>query len=170
MKLKCFINYYLQPESPLDEAIRFLKPLQMFSPSSIETHVLAFHIYSRKGKLLLMLRSVKRGRSVDPNHPDVHECSVVLLKTGRTDFCFLRSEPTEPIGCILTLKLSFEQSRKERRSRMKWWGKSWRRNCRGCLVMPLPTNSTKISSNETRTRYLTCLQVSADDDDRSFKC
>lgn len=70
-----------RPESPLDEAIRFLKPLQMFSPSSIETHVLAFHIYSRKGKLLLMLRSVKRGRSVDPNHPDVHECSVVLLKT-----------------------------------------------------------------------------------------
>ena len=35
------------------------------------------------GKLLLMLQSVKRGHAVDPHHPEMHECIVRFLKTGK---------------------------------------------------------------------------------------
>lgn len=40
----------LQPEEPLEQCIRFLKPLQMFTSDRIETHVSAYEIYSRKGE------------------------------------------------------------------------------------------------------------------------
>lgn len=41
----------LQPEDPLEQCIRFLKPLQTFTSDRIETHVSAYEIYSRKGEL-----------------------------------------------------------------------------------------------------------------------
>ena len=40
----------LQIEDPLGEAIKFLKPLQQLAADRIETHLLAFEIYSRKGE------------------------------------------------------------------------------------------------------------------------
>lgn len=43
-------------EDPLGEAIHFLKPLQALSPNRIQTHLMAFEIYFRKGKPLLMLQ------------------------------------------------------------------------------------------------------------------
>ena len=42
----------LQPKYPLDEAIHFLKPLQQLADSNMETHLLAFEIYHRKGNIL----------------------------------------------------------------------------------------------------------------------
>ena len=73
----------------------------------METHVLAFEIYYRKGllkmkifnifllkkcssyglsmfldKLLLMLQSLKRAVIVDPTHPKLHECLVKFSKKG----------------------------------------------------------------------------------------
>jgi hypothetical protein len=67
-------------DKPLEEAIHFLKPLQLLAPKRIETHLLAFEIYFRKGKLLLMLQSVKRGYAIDSTNPHFHECCVRFLK------------------------------------------------------------------------------------------
>lgn len=59
-------------EDPLEQAIRFLKPLQTLASQRIETHLLAFEIYIRKDKLLLMLQSIKRAWKIDPTNPRLH--------------------------------------------------------------------------------------------------
>ena len=45
---------------PLREAIRFLEPLNCFAAWQIETHLLAYEIYRRRSKPLLMFRSIRR--------------------------------------------------------------------------------------------------------------
>ncbi|CAG5134319.1 unnamed protein product [Candidula unifasciata] len=65
---------------PLDHAIHFLKPLQMLTPKCINTHVKAYEIYSRKGKLLLMLQSIKRGVLADRANPQFHICLIHFLQ------------------------------------------------------------------------------------------
>ena len=40
---------FLQTKQPLEEAINFLKPMQILLSKEIRTHVLAFEIYRRKG-------------------------------------------------------------------------------------------------------------------------
>lgn len=45
-----------QTEDPLGEAIHFLKPLQSLAANRIQTHLMAFEIYLRKDKPLLMLQ------------------------------------------------------------------------------------------------------------------
>ncbi|XP_075234659.1 N-alpha-acetyltransferase 15/16 [Lycorma delicatula] len=65
-------------DDPLGQAIRFLQPLQQLCADKIETHLMAFEIYSRKEKPLLMLQCVKRAWKLDPNHPEVHSCIVRL--------------------------------------------------------------------------------------------
>ena len=75
-------------DKPLEEAIRFLKPLQMLAAKNIFTHVTAYQVYSRKGKLLLMMQAVKRGHQLQPTAPAMHECIVRFLKTGKLrNFC-----------------------------------------------------------------------------------
>lgn len=37
---------------------------------------MAFEVFYRKGKLLLMLQSVKRAHAIDPNNPQLHDCLV----------------------------------------------------------------------------------------------
>lgn len=37
-------------ENPLEEAVKFLTPLKNLVKNKIETHLLAFEIYFRKGK------------------------------------------------------------------------------------------------------------------------
>ncbi|XP_076467925.1 N-alpha-acetyltransferase 15, NatA auxiliary subunit-like [Babylonia areolata] len=59
-------------EEPLEQAVKFLKPLQLLAADSVETHNLAYDIFSRKGKLLLMLQSIKRGIAADPSDPKLH--------------------------------------------------------------------------------------------------
>ncbi|KAM8977502.1 LOW QUALITY PROTEIN: N-alpha-acetyltransferase 16, NatA auxiliary subunit [Pelodytes ibericus] len=56
-------------ETPLEEAIKFLSPLNL-AASNINTHFLAVEIYFRKGKFLLM--SIKRAFSIDRNNPWLH--------------------------------------------------------------------------------------------------
>lgn len=61
-----FFNLFLckqlqtKPENALEECGRFLKPLEEFASSSFETHTLAFEVYARKNKLMLMLRAVRK--------------------------------------------------------------------------------------------------------------
>lgn len=49
---KCLlIEYIFQVEDPLEQAIKFLQPLQELASNRIETHLMAFEIYIRKGIL-----------------------------------------------------------------------------------------------------------------------
>ncbi|KAM7283590.1 N-alpha-acetyltransferase 15, NatA auxiliary subunit [Ixodes scapularis] len=59
-------------EEPLEQAIQFLRPLQLLAAQRLETHLLAFEIYQRKGRLLLMLQSIKRAFRLDPTCPRLH--------------------------------------------------------------------------------------------------
>ena len=45
-----FIFCVFQIDDPLEQAIKFLKPLQLLAADRIETHICAYEIYSRKGK------------------------------------------------------------------------------------------------------------------------
>lgn len=67
-------------EDPLDQAIKFLKPLQDLASKNIETHLMAFEIYYRKGKLLLMLQSIKRAYRLEPGNSDLHTCLVRFVE------------------------------------------------------------------------------------------
>lgn len=64
-------------EDPLEQAIKFLHPLQTLAANRIDTHLMAFEIYSRKKKPLLMLQSIKRAYRLDPNNPKLHSCLIV---------------------------------------------------------------------------------------------
>ncbi len=44
------VNFFYQPENPLEEAVKFLIPLKNLVRNKIETHLLAFEIYFRKGQ------------------------------------------------------------------------------------------------------------------------
>ncbi|GFO47570.1 N-alpha-acetyltransferase 15, nata auxiliary subunit-like [Plakobranchus ocellatus] len=67
-------------EDPLDQAIYFLKPLQTLAADCVDIHVKAYKIYSRKGKLLLMLQSIKRGVAADRSNPQFHICLIHFLQ------------------------------------------------------------------------------------------
>ncbi|XP_059984867.1 N-alpha-acetyltransferase 16, NatA auxiliary subunit isoform X3 [Lagenorhynchus albirostris] len=68
-------------ENPLEEAIKFLIPLKNLVADNIGTHLLAFEIYFRKGKFLLMLQSVKRAFAINRNNPWLHECLIKFSKS-----------------------------------------------------------------------------------------
>ncbi|CAN8006192.1 unnamed protein product [Ixodes hexagonus] len=59
-------------EEPLEQAIQFLRPLQLLAAQRLDTHLLAFEIYLRKERLLLMLQSIKRAFRLDPTCPRLH--------------------------------------------------------------------------------------------------
>lgn len=73
-----------RPEDPLEKAIEFLKPLQLLAKDCIETHLLAFEIYYRKNKLLLMLQSIKRAQAIDATNAQLHLCIVRFAKVLKT--------------------------------------------------------------------------------------
>jgi len=69
-----------RPDDPLEEASKFLLPLQQLRSKNINTHLLAFEIYYRKGRVLLMLQAIQRGYKADPDHPSFHWCLVRFLR------------------------------------------------------------------------------------------
>lgn len=69
-----------RPEDALEKAIDFLKPLQQLAKDRIETHLLAFEVYSRKNKILLMIQSIKRALALDVEHPQVQRCILRLIQ------------------------------------------------------------------------------------------
>jgi len=62
-----------RPKDALKEADRFLKPLQIFASNRIETHLLAFEVYYRRNKPLLMLQSLKRACRLDHQNSKLSE-------------------------------------------------------------------------------------------------
>ncbi|XP_067944638.1 N-alpha-acetyltransferase 15, NatA auxiliary subunit-like [Watersipora subatra] len=69
---------------PLEQAIRFLVPLQTLCPDNIQSHIFAFEIYSRKDKPLLMLKAIKGGIALGSADPRFHVCLVRFLKYVRS--------------------------------------------------------------------------------------
>lgn len=69
-----------RPEEPLEKAMDFLQPLQSLASERIETHLLAFEIYYRKNKVLLMLQAIKRAGAIDANNAALHLCIVKFAK------------------------------------------------------------------------------------------
>ncbi|XP_008288099.1 N-alpha-acetyltransferase 15, NatA auxiliary subunit-like [Stegastes partitus] len=69
-----------KPENPLEEAVKFLIPLKNLVRNKIETHLLAFEIYFRKEKYLLMLQSIKRAVAIESSNPWLHQCLVRFFK------------------------------------------------------------------------------------------
>lgn len=64
-----------QVENPLEEAIKFLIPLKNLIGDDIETHLLAFEIYFRKGKVLHNFLSALQ--NFNPSlQPVLLECSL----------------------------------------------------------------------------------------------
>jgi len=78
-----------RPDEPLEEAIKFLTPLLTLATNNINTHLLAFEIFLRKGKVLLMLRSIKQGLLVEPTNFQLHSCIVRFLH-------YIATNPTIP--------------------------------------------------------------------------
>lgn len=68
-------------EDPLSEALKYLRLLQEHSSDALETHVLAFELYFRKGKKLLALQAVKKQLALDSSNPDVHRCLIRLFES-----------------------------------------------------------------------------------------
>jgi len=66
-------------ENPLEEADKFLEPLLLLAKNKINTHLLAFEINYRKGKVLMMLRSILKALSIDANSMKLHSCMVRFL-------------------------------------------------------------------------------------------
>merc|ERR1712137_98254 len=69
-------------EKPLDEASKYAASLTKWCGDRLETHLLAFDVYSRKSKWLLALRALKRSVAIDPNHPDVHYNKIILANVN----------------------------------------------------------------------------------------
>ncbi|XP_045778585.1 N-alpha-acetyltransferase 15, NatA auxiliary subunit isoform X2 [Maniola jurtina] len=61
-------------EDPLEQALKFLQPLRTLAADRIDTHLMAFEIYFRKEKPLLMLQSIKRAWRLDSSHSHLHDC------------------------------------------------------------------------------------------------
>ena len=57
----------LKTENPLGEAEKLLEPLLRHATEYEETHLLAFEVYRRKGRLLLALRAVNGAMKAAPN-------------------------------------------------------------------------------------------------------
>jgi peptide alpha-N-acetyltransferase len=67
-------------EEPLEEASKFLLPLQQLAGNKVNTHLLAFEIHYRKGRVLLMLQAIQRGLRANPDHSTFHWCLTRFLR------------------------------------------------------------------------------------------
>lgn len=68
-----------QTATPLEEALKFLRPLKTLAANNIEVQFASFEIYWRKQKPLLMLQALKRTAAIDNNHPRLHNQRVRFL-------------------------------------------------------------------------------------------
>jgi predicted Zn-dependent protease len=63
----------LTPAQFLEEAVKFLGPLQAFAPEDIRAWIYGVELYTRQGKMLLAWRSLKKAVAIDPTHPLVYQ-------------------------------------------------------------------------------------------------
>lgn len=91
------------PKDPLEKAIRFLQPLKTLATEKIETHLLAFEVYRRKDRILLMLQSVKRAFKLDPYHSKIRDQLTQFMKI--VDLRKADGKLGGPIGKVLDIEL-----------------------------------------------------------------
>jgi len=89
-----------RPDDPLEEATKFLTPLLTLSADNIQTHLLAFEIHLRRGRVLLMLRALKQGLALDPDNIQLHGCLVKFMN-------FVEKNKNLPEAIATVLKNSF---------------------------------------------------------------
>ncbi|XP_061581901.1 N-alpha-acetyltransferase 15, NatA auxiliary subunit a [Cololabis saira] len=90
-----------KPDNPLEEAVKFLIPLKNLVRNKLETHLLAFEIYFRKEKYLLMLQAIKRAVAIEPSDPWLHQCLVRFFK-GVSESADL----AKPVRTVLNQEIS----------------------------------------------------------------
>lgn len=71
--------------TPLEDALKFLRPLLVHARDNIEVHLAAFNIYSRKQKPLLMLQALVRANGLQPQHKRLIEARAAFLKLVETE-------------------------------------------------------------------------------------
>lgn len=69
-----------RPGNALEELNKFLKPLEEFALGHVETHILAIEVYSRKDKLLQMLKFLKKLKKFDVKVEDKAKFHYYLCK------------------------------------------------------------------------------------------
>lgn len=99
-------NVLEHPKDPLEKAIRFLKPLKTLATERIDTHLLAFEVYRRKNKLLLMLQSVKRANKLDPNHSKLKQQLAEFMNIVKPITINAESDPIKKVLEIELPKLN----------------------------------------------------------------
>jgi peptide alpha-N-acetyltransferase len=62
---------YLKTTDALASALEWVRPLEQVAPKHIQTHLLGFEVYLRKGSLLLALKALVQSWTIDKTHPQV---------------------------------------------------------------------------------------------------
>ena len=84
-------------ESPLEEAMKFINPLLMQASAFEETHLLAFEVYIRQGKLILALKAVNECLKIAPESVRAKRNAVRLARA-------VDSLPeTDPMKKVMTM-------------------------------------------------------------------
>lgn len=60
---------YINTEKPLEDALQFVKPLELLAPNNVQVHALGFEIYIRQEKFLLALKSLNKMASINKGFP-----------------------------------------------------------------------------------------------------
>jgi hypothetical protein len=94
-----------QVEKPLDEAIKLLDKLQEHAGDRMETHTLSLEVYSRRGRFLKALQSIRRAAALVPagrRDPALHTALVRFLR----DLATSRGGLPATVGRVLELELA----------------------------------------------------------------
>uniref|UniRef100_A0A0N4ZVC9 N-alpha-acetyltransferase 16, NatA auxiliary subunit n=1 Tax=Parastrongyloides trichosuri TaxID=131310 RepID=A0A0N4ZVC9_PARTI len=78
-------DFLAHPENPLEEATKFASSIVNSHGKNIEAAILAFEVYYRKEKPLLMLQALKKAIDLDPKNGLVHVASLKFLKYYHND-------------------------------------------------------------------------------------
>uniref|UniRef100_A0AC35TLS8 TPR_REGION domain-containing protein n=1 Tax=Rhabditophanes sp. KR3021 TaxID=114890 RepID=A0AC35TLS8_9BILA len=73
------LQFLVTPKSPLDEAIKFASSIIAFNGTNVEAAVLAFEVYSKAQKPLLMLKALQKAIVRGPNNPLTHIAKLKFL-------------------------------------------------------------------------------------------
>lgn len=87
-------------ETPLEEAVRWLKPLLANAPEHIESQLAAFEVELRRRKWSLALQAVSKSKELAPEDPRVHEIIVRFrhaINTLPVDEAFKAPETREAL-------------------------------------------------------------------------
>ncbi|KAG5519500.1 hypothetical protein PMAC_002128 [Pneumocystis sp. 'macacae'] len=65
-------NKLIQTENPLQEALKFLLPLQLLDLNNIHIYIMEFEVYFRQEKYLQALECILNAQKIDLYHPELH--------------------------------------------------------------------------------------------------